>query len=108
MQVLSAGDNSDGQCAKGDMKTKDTDVGKTSEEVETCSVPVIKDFDVLKNYSGPPVVKVSAGSDFTMLLDINGVAWTFGSQEFGQLGSGPHLLSSIPHTPTPSRPRTYL
>ena len=78
------------------MKTKDTDVGKTSEEVETCSVPVIKDFDVLKNYSGPPVVKVSAGSDFTMLLDINGVAWTFGSQEFGQLGSGP--LPSIPHS----------
>jgi alpha-tubulin suppressor-like RCC1 family protein len=57
-KVLVAGDNSDGQCAKGEMKTKDVEVGKTNEEVETCSIPLIKDFQEI-NYSGPPVIKVT-------------------------------------------------
>merc|ERR1719309_1901925 len=69
------------------MKTKDMEVGKTSEEVETCSVPMVKELTE-SDYSGPPVIKVSAGTDFSMLLDLDGCVWTFGSQEFGQIATG--------------------
>jgi alpha-tubulin suppressor-like RCC1 family protein len=86
-KVLVAGDNSDGQCGVGEMKTKDLEVGKTSEEVETCSVPMVKEL-TSTNYNGVPVIKVSAGSDFSMILDLDGCVWTFGSQEFGQIATG--------------------
>ena len=62
-------------------------MGKVTEEVETCSVPVVKEPMVI-NHSGPPVIKVSAGKEFSMLLDVEGCVWSFGSQEFGQLGNG--------------------
>jgi len=55
--------------------------------VETCTVKALKDFTAI-NYSGPPVIKVSAGKEFSMLLDVEGCVWTFGCQEFGQLGNG--------------------
>ena len=62
-------------------------VGKVNEEVETCTVKALKDFTAI-NYTGPPVIKVSAGKEFSMLLDVEGCVWTFGCQEFGQLGNG--------------------
>lgn len=57
VQVWVAGDNTDGQCAKGEMKTKDVEVGKTAEEVEANSVTMIKEFEPI-NFTGPPVIKV--------------------------------------------------
>ena len=70
-----------------DLSLSPVAVGKVTEEVETCSVPTVKEPMVI-NYSGPPVIKVSAGKEFSMLLDVEGCAWSFGSQEFGQLGNG--------------------
>jgi len=58
-----------------------------TEEVETCSIDTITKPTQI-NYSGPPVIKVSCGKEFSMLLDVEGCVWTFGSQEFGQLGTG--------------------
>jgi len=86
-QVMTCGDNSDGQCGLGEMKPKKITVGKQVEEVETCTIATIK-TPTLINYSGPPVIKVSAGADFSMILDLDGYAWTFGSQEFGQCATG--------------------
>lgn len=83
-EVLAAGDNSDGQCGKGEMKVVKA---KNGVEVEICSVPMLTKFEEI-DYKGPPVVKVSAGANFSMLLDIEGHVWTFGNQEFGQLGNG--------------------
>ena len=62
-------------------------VGKVNEEVETCSVQMIKEPTMI-NYSGPPVIKVSCGKEFSMMLDLDGCVWTFGSQENGQCGTG--------------------
>jgi len=86
-QVLACGDNSAGQCAQGEMKTKSVAVGKVNEEVETCSVQMVKK-PTLINYIGPPVIKVSCGKEFSMMLDLEGCVWTFGSQEYGQCGTG--------------------
>ena len=104
-QVLACGDNSAGQCAQGEMKTKSgkaqqsflyifhilfllsVAVGKVNEEVETCSVQMVKK-PTLINYIGPPVIKVSCGKEFSMMLDLEGCVWTFGSQEYGQCGNG--------------------
>jgi len=86
-QVLACGDNSDGQCAQGEMKTKNVAVGKVQEEVETCSIASLTETTLI-NYSGPPVIKVSCGKEFSMLLDLDGCVWTFGSQESGQIASG--------------------
>jgi len=69
------------------MKSKNVAVGKVTEEVETCTVQTVKEPMII-NHSGPPVIKVSAGRQFSMLLDVEGSVWTFGSQEFGQLGNG--------------------
>ena len=41
-EVLAAGDNSDGQCGKGEMKVVK---GKHGVEVETCSVPMVTRFE---------------------------------------------------------------
>ena len=62
-------------------------MGKVTEEVETCTVPFVKE-PMMINHSGPPVIKVSAGKEFSILLDVEGCVWSFGSQEFGQLGNG--------------------
>ena len=55
--VLAFGDNTDGQCAQGDMKTKNISVGKVQVEVEICSVKNVN-VPTQINYSGPPVIKV--------------------------------------------------
>jgi len=86
-QVLSCGDNSDGECALGDMKTKNVALKSGTEEVETCSIPLVLK-PTLINYSGPPIIKISAGSDYSMFLDLDGCVWTVGSQEFGKCGTG--------------------
>jgi len=86
-QVMTCGDNSDGQCGLGEMKSKNTNVGRAMEEIETSTIPTVK-VPTLINHSGPPVIKISTGADFSMILDLDGVAWTFGSQEFGQCGTG--------------------
>ena len=86
-KVLASGENSDGQCGRGEMKSKDVECNKGNEEVETCNVPMLKDFDEI-NFNGPPVIKIAAGVDFSMILDIDGNVWTFGSQENGQIGTG--------------------
>jgi len=84
--VLACGDNSDGQCAQGEMKTKNV-TGKVQEEIEVCTVKSLN-VPTAINYPGPPVIKVSAGKEFSMLLDVEGCVWAFGCQEFGQLGNG--------------------
>ena len=83
-EVFAAGGNSDGQCGQGEMKIVE---GKNGVDVEICSVSMMTRFEKI-DYHGPPVVKVSAGSDFSMLLDIEGHVWSFGNQKFGQLGNG--------------------
>merc|ERR1711974_106910 len=74
-KVLASGENSDGQCGRGEMKSKDVECNKGNEEVETCNIPMLKDFDEI-NFNGPPVIKIAAGVDFSMLLDIDGSVWT--------------------------------
>ena len=54
--VLAAGDNSDGQCGQGDMKTVKKS-GKQQEEVEECTVKSTNTFTPI-NHTGPPVIKV--------------------------------------------------
>ena len=78
-QVLTCGDNSAGQCAQGEMNDE--------EDISTCSVQMVKKPTVI-NYNGPPVIKVSCGKEFSMMLDLEGCVWTFGSQEYGQCGNG--------------------
>jgi len=84
--VKTCGGNIDGQCGRGEMRNKKV-AGKVTEEVEICNVETITVLEKV-NYDGPPVVQVSAGANFTVLLDVSGTVWTFGSQEFGQCGTG--------------------
>jgi len=87
-EVLSFGDNSDGQCAQGEMKSSTVTIGtRGREEIETNTVPLILEPTLIK-YDGPPVIKIAAGLDFSLLLDVEGCAWSFGSQEFGKCGTG--------------------
>jgi alpha-tubulin suppressor-like RCC1 family protein len=37
-------------------------------------------------YKGPPIQKVCAGGDFSVMADTVGNVYTFGSPEYGQLG----------------------
>ena len=39
------------------------------------------------------VVHVSAGLQFTVMLDVNGLVWTFGSNDHGQLCQVSYLLA---------------
>nr|XP_034185599.1 protein RCC2 homolog [Osmia lignaria] len=65
--VFAAGDNKLGQCG----------VGKS----DACIVSATK-----VKYSGPPIVKVGCGAEFSMILDIKGGLHSFGSPEYGALG----------------------
>ncbi|XP_066591146.1 protein RCC2 homolog isoform X1 [Prorops nasuta] len=65
--VFAAGDNKLGQCG----------VGKT----DPCIVSASK-----VKYTGPPIVKIGCGADFSMILDIKGGLHSFGSPEHGALG----------------------
>lgn len=67
--VYACGDNTFGQCG---IKSKQA----------TVLVPTrIK-------YTGPPIIKIGCGGDFSMLLNIKGVMYSFGLPEYGQLGLG--------------------
>lgn len=65
--VFAAGDNKLGQCG----------VGKS----DACIISATK-----VKYSGPPIVKVGCGAEFSMILDIKGGLHSFGSPEYGALG----------------------
>jgi len=87
-EVLACGDNTEGQCAQGEMKSKTVAVGsKAKEEVEMCDVTEILTPTPI-NYEGPPIVKICSGIDYNLMLDVEGNAWTFGNQEFGKCGTG--------------------
>jgi len=87
-EVLAFGDNTDGQCGQGEMKSKTVvQNSRSKEEIETNSVDKVPE-PTLINYTGPPIVKISAGVDFSLLLDIEGCVYTFGSQEFGKCATG--------------------
>jgi len=85
--VLACGDNLDGQCAQGDMKSSTVANGRGKEEIETSNVATVLEPTPI-NYDGPPIIKIAAGMDFSMMLDVEGQVWTFGSQEFGKCGTG--------------------
>lgn len=87
-EVLSFGENTDGQCALGEMKSTTVTMGsRAREEVEANTLPSILEPTLIK-HDGPPIIKIAAGLDFSLMLDVEGVAWTFGSQEFGKCGTG--------------------
>lgn len=65
--VYACGENKCGQCG----------VGNTSATVTT---------PTLINYSGPPIIRIGCGADFSVILDIKGNLYTFGLPEYGQLG----------------------
>jgi len=44
----------------------------------------------------PKIVMVSAGENFSMLLDENGRVWTFGDNSHGQLGQGDRVQRRLP------------
>lgn len=67
--VYSCGDNKMGQCGINN------------------GPPVITSPMLIK-YSGPPIVKVGCGAEFSLILDCKGVLYSFGSPEYGQLGHG--------------------
>merc|ERR1711884_604063 len=65
-QVLSCGENIKSQCG-----VKGNKIYKTP---------------VLVTYDGPPALRISAGQDFSALVDVQGNVWTWGSPEYGQCG----------------------
>ncbi|OXU20354.1 protein RCC2 homolog [Nasonia vitripennis] len=65
--VYGAGANNLGQCG----------VGKTDAMIITATKV---------KYSGPPIVKVGCGADFSMILDVKGGLHSFGTPEYGVLG----------------------
>lgn len=65
--VYACGDNKSGQCG----------VGNTQATINT---------PARINYSGPPIVRVGCGAEFSVILDIKGNLHTFGLPEYGQLG----------------------
>lgn len=66
-QVLSCGENKQSQCG-----VKGSKMYKTP---------------VLVTYDGPPAIRISAGQDFSALVDVQGNVWTWGSPEYGQCGN---------------------
>lgn len=67
--VYACGDNQFGQC------------GIKSKQATVLTPMRIK-------YNGPPIVKIGCGGDFSMILNIKGVLYSFGLPEYGQLGLG--------------------
>ncbi|XP_065650187.1 protein RCC2 [Hydra vulgaris] len=67
--VFSCGDNKNGQCGIGNKK-----------EVVTVPTPI--------NYTGPPIVQIACGGEFSLILNEDGVVFSFGLPEYGQLGLG--------------------
>jgi len=48
-------------------------------------------------YKGPPVCKVAAGGEFSVIADVVGNLYTFGNPEYGQLGMNTLALCSPSH-----------
>jgi alpha-tubulin suppressor-like RCC1 family protein len=49
------------------------------------------------NYTGPPIIKVGCGAEFSVILDVKGNLHTFGLPEYGQLGhntDGKYFITS--------------
>lgn len=67
--VYACGDNQYGQC------------GIKSKQATVLTPTRIK-------YFGPPIVKISCGGDFSVILNMKGVLYSFGLPEYGQLGQG--------------------
>lgn len=65
--VYACGDNKSGQCGVG-----------------TSTVMITKATRI--NYTGPPIIKVGCGAEFSVILDVKGNLHTFGLPEYGQLG----------------------
>lgn len=65
--VYACGENKSGQCG----------VGKITGNIQTPQ---------LIAYSGPQIMKIGCGADFSVILDIKGNLYTFGLPEYGQLG----------------------
>lgn len=65
--VYACGDNKSGQCGVGTSTAMITKVTRI-------------------NYTGPPIIKVGCGAEFSVILDIKGNLHTFGLPEYGQLG----------------------
>lgn len=65
--VYACGDNKSGQCGVGNT----TPMILTPKRIQ---------------YRGPPIIKVSCGAEFSVILDIKGNLHSFGLPEYGQLG----------------------
>lgn len=68
--VFSCGDNSHGECGVGNGKD------------QTITQPRRIDYD------GSPIVKIACGGEFSLILNEDGVVYSFGHPEYGQLGHG--------------------
>lgn len=76
--VYACGDNKSGQCGVG-----------TSTAMITKATRI--------NYTGPPIIKVGCGAEFSCILDVKGNLHTFGLPEYGQLGhntDGKYFITS--------------
>lgn len=76
--VYSCGDNKSGQCGVG-----------SSTALITKATRI--------NYTGPPIIKVGCGAEFSVILDVKGNLHTFGLPEYGQLGhntDGKYFITS--------------
>jgi len=67
--VFACGDNSSGQCGIGNKKDIVTEPTKL-------------------DYSGPPIVEVACGAEFSLILNEDGEMYSFGHPLYGQLGNG--------------------
>ncbi|CAH1183142.1 unnamed protein product [Phaedon cochleariae] len=65
--VYAFGDNRSGQCGVGNLQPQ-----------------LLTPTRI--NYRGPPIIKVGAGADFSVILDVKGGLHSFGLPEYGQLG----------------------
>nr|CAH7730683.1 unnamed protein product [Callosobruchus chinensis] len=65
--VYACGDNRSGQCGVGNLQPQ-----------------ILTPTRI--NYRGPPIIKVGAGAEFSVILDVKGGLHSFGLPEYGQLG----------------------
>ena len=56
-----------------------------SSSASAAKVPIIVTTSGLNRV---PLLKVSCGKNFTVVLDVKGLIWSWGSNKFGQLGLG--------------------
>lgn len=66
--VFACGDNKNGQLG----------IGKKANPIITKPTQI--------KFNGPPICQIGCGAEFSVILDLDGNLYTFGSPEFGQLG----------------------